>query len=163
VVQQLIAMLGAAVLMTAIAVVAVAITGGLPPRLALTGPTWEWTGTTSGSGASPLVVADPAAYTITFDLDRTFTALADCDELRGTYGVVAAGRAGGAVNALTLTPEAAGMPACGAGSLADVYVEQLASASRYVIDGTRLTITLVSRATMTFDAVVAAAGPTPEG
>jgi len=163
VVQQLISMFAAAVLMTAIAVVAIAVTGGLPPRLGLTGITWQWTGSTAGRGDIPLVVADPAAYTIRFDRDRTFVAVADCAEVTGAYSVLTAGRAGGAVNGLTLEPDAPAGASCGAESLASTYVEQLGSASRYVIDGNELTITLVSRDAMTFEAVVAAASPTPGG
>ncbi len=91
VVQQLIAMFAAAVLMTAIAVVAVAISGGLPPRLGLTSTTWQWTGSTTGRDAAPLEVPDPAAYTIRFTRDLTFEATADCNQASGTYSSVAAG------------------------------------------------------------------------
>ncbi len=163
VVQQLISMLAAAVLMTAIAVVAIAVTGGLPPRLGLTGITWQWTGSTAGEGEIPLVVVDPAAYTIRFDRDRTFVAVADCAEVAGAYSVLTAGRAGGAVNGLTLEPYGPAGASCGAESLAATYVEQLGSASRYVIDGTELTITLASRDTMTFEAVVPAPAETLGG
>lgn len=163
VVQQLISMFAAAVLMTAIAVVAIAVTGGLPPRLGLTGITWQWTGSTAGRGEIPRVVPDPAAYTIRFDRDRTFIAVADCAEVTGTYSVLPAGRAGGGTNGLTLEPDGPAAASCGTESLADTYVEQLGSASHYVINGDELTITVASRDAMIFEAVIPAATPTPGG
>jgi hypothetical protein len=142
---------------------AIPVTGGLPPRLGLTGTTWQWTGSTAGPGGTPLVVTDPAAYTIRFDRDRTFVAVADCAEVSGAYGVVPAGRAGGATNGLTLEPVGPAAASCGADSLADTYVGQLRSASRYAIDGDELTITLASPDAMTFEAVIPAATPNPGG
>ena len=164
VIGQLISMFVAAMLVTAICVVAIAVSDRLlPPRLGLTGITWLWTGSTAGQGEILLVVPDPAAYTIRFDRDQTFVAVADCVEATGSYRVIPAGRTGGATNSLTLVPDAPAVASCGAESLAATYVEQLGSASRYVIDGDELTITLASREAMTFEAVIPAASPTPGG
>jgi hypothetical protein len=163
VVQQLISMFVATVLVTAIAVVAIAVSGGPPPRLALAGITWLWTGSTASQGGFPLVVPDPAAYTIRFDGDRGFVAVADCDEATGIYSVIPAGRAGGGTNRLTLVTDAPAVASCGAESLAVTFMQQLGSASRYVIAGDELTITLASRGEMTFEAVIPAASPTQGG
>lgn len=161
VVQQLIGMFVAAVLMTAIAVAAVAISGGLPPRLGLTSTTWQWTGSTIGRDATPLEVPDPGAYTIRFTRDLTFEATADCNQVSGTYAVVAAGRAGGSTNSLVLEPGPATLAACGAGSLSEEFLTQLGSATRYWITGSQLTITLAAPSTMTFEAVEPLAAPSP--
>lgn len=152
-------MFAAAVLMTAIAVVAVAVTGGLPPRLGLTSTTWQWTGSTTGRDAVTLQIPDPGAYTIRFTRDLTFEATADCNRVSGTYRSVAAGRAGGSTNSLTLVPGPATLAACGPESLSEAFVMQLGSATRYVIAGSQLTVTLAAPSTMTFEAVDALAGP----
>lgn len=161
VVRQLVAMLVAAVLVTAVAVLAVSVTGGLPPRLTLTGPTWQWTGSTAGAGPATLVVPDPAAYTIDFARDRTFAAGADCNRVAGTYDSVPAGRAGGATNSLLIVPGPTTLAACGPDSLAGAFVEQLGSAARYAIDGSELTITLAPGGEMTFRADVPLGIPSP--
>lgn len=153
VVQQLISMFAAAVLMTAIAVVAVVVSGGLPPRLGLTATTWQWTGSSAGRDAVPLEVADPAAYTIRFTRELTFEATADCNQMSGTYSSIAAGRAGGSMNSLTLEPGPTTLAACGPESLSAEFVTQLGSATRYEIAGSQLTITLDAPSTMTFRAV----------
>ncbi len=153
-------MLAAAVVMTVLAVLAVAAAGPQPPRLALTGPAWQWVGSSTGPNGTPLVAPDPAAYTIDFAGDRTFAASADCVRVSGTYLSVPAGRAGGATNSLTLLPAPGPSPAasasCGPASLADAYLAQLASASHYAITGSQLTITLAPQGTMTFQAAPAA-------
>jgi heat shock protein HslJ len=160
-IQVLVSMFAAAVLMTAVAVLAIAILGAGPPRLALTGTTWQWTGSATDAGAAPLVVPDPAAYTVRFGRDGTFEAVADCARVSGTYSTVPAGRAGGGTNSLTLVQAPASPAACGAGSLAGPFLQQLESASRYTIAGSQLTITLAPRGTMTFEAAVPAASSTP--
>jgi hypothetical protein len=158
-VQVLASMLAAAVLMTAIAALAVFIAGPQPPRLGLTGPTWQWTGSTGGA-TEPIAIEDPAAYTIDFSGDRTLQAVADCATVTGTYAVVPAGRAGGSTNSLSIELAPAAPPSCGAGSQSDVFVGQLATARSYAISGQQLTITLDPPGTMTFQAAPAA-GPTP--
>jgi heat shock protein HslJ len=162
-IQTLISMFAAAVLMTAVAVLAIAIVGLPPPRLVLTGATWQWTGSTSGAGESPLAVPVPEAYTIRFAGDRTFEAVADCNRVTGTYGVVPAGRAGGATNGLALVPAPTGVVSCGAESLSDQFLQQLGTASHYVIAGSQLTITLYPDGTMTFAAAVPGVSPSPGG
>jgi len=160
-IQALISMFAAAVLMTAIALLAIFIAGEQPPRLRLTDPTWQWTGWTTRAGEAPLMVPDPAAYTIQFGRDGTFAAVADCSQVAGTYGVVPAGRGGGGRNGLSISPAPASPTSCGAESLADLFVEQLDSANNYVIKGSQLTITLAPTGTMTFEAAAPDASPSP--
>lgn len=148
----------AAVAMTAIAAFAVWVTGGLAPRYFLVEPTWQWTGST-GSAAGTLEVADPARYTIDFAADRTFAATADCNQAAGTYGVLPAGRAGGAANRLTLALGPVTTAACEPGSLSDEYLAELGSAAFYRIEGARLTITLSDGGAMTFEAASGPPGP----
>lgn len=159
-VQVLASMLAAAVLMTAIAALAVFIAGPQPPRLGLTGPTWQWTGSTGGA-AEPISIAGPAAYTIDFRGDRTLQAVADCATVAGTYAVVPAGRAGGSTNSLAIELAPATSSSCGAGSQADVFVGQLETARSYAISGQELTITLAPTGTMTFEAAAPDASPSP--
>jgi len=153
-IQVLISMFAAAVLMTAFAILAVAVAGPRPPGLALTGTVWQWTGSTTGAGESPLGVPDPAAYTVQFSRDGAFEAVADCARATGTYRTVPAGRAGGGTNALQLEAAPASPASCGAESLSQPFLEQLGSASRYAIAGSQLTITLAPQGTMTFGAAV---------
>jgi heat shock protein HslJ len=145
----------AAVVMTAIAALAVWISGGLPPRYFLGEPTWQWTGSTGGE-AGTIEVAEPARYTIDFAGDRTFAAMADCNQAAGTYGVVPAGRAGGSANRLTIALGPVTAAACEPGSLSDSFLAQLGAAGFYRIEGSRLTITLSDGGEMTFEA---ASGP----
>lgn len=159
-VQMLASMLAAAVLVTAIAALVVFLAGPQPPRLGLTGPTWQWTGSTGGT-ADTVVIADPAAYTIDFSGDRTLQAVADCATVAGTYAVVPAGRAGGSTNSLAIELAPSGPPSCGAGSQADVFVRQLEAARSYAISGQELTITLDPPGTMTFEAVTPDVSPSP--
>jgi heat shock protein HslJ len=160
-IQALISMFAAAALMTAVAVLVVAIVGLPPPRLVLTGATWLWTGSSTRAGESPLRVPDPEAYTIRFARDRTYEAVADCNRASGTYGVVPTGRAGGATNGLTLVPAPASLVACGAESLSGLFLQQLESAGHYVIAGSQLTIMLYPQGTMTFEAVVPVVSSSP--
>jgi heat shock protein HslJ len=162
-IQVLISMFASVVLWTAVTILVIAIVGIAPPRLVLTGTTWQWTGSTTGAGETPLVVPDRAAYAVQFKRDGTYAATADCDQVSGTFRVFPAGRAGGATNGLTLAPAPAGPAACGPESLADQFALQLGSASRYAIGGSRLTITLAPRGTMTFEAAVPVVSPSPGG
>lgn len=159
-IQALISMFAAAVLMTAIALLAIFIAGEQPPRYFLTQPTWQWTGSTTGSEI-PLAVSDPDSYTIRFSGDRTFEATADCNAVTGTYVVLPAGRAGGSVNSLALVLDPDSPDRCGAESLSDLFLEQLGSARQYVISGPELTITLSPPGTMTFEAVIPTTSPSP--
>lgn len=145
----------AAVVMTAIAMFAVWVTGGLPPRYFLVQPTWQWTGSTGGA-AGTIEVVEPARYTIDFAGDRTFAATADCNQAGGTYSVLTAGRAGGSANRLTIALGPLTAAACEPGSLSDAFLGQLGSSAFYRIDGALLTITLGDGGAMTFEA---ASGP----
>jgi heat shock protein HslJ len=145
----------AAVVMTLIAVIAVWVSGGLPPRYFLAEPTWQWTGS-SGGAAGTVEVADPARYTIDFASDWTFAATADCNQAAGTYSVLTAGRAGGSANRLTIALGPVTSAACEPGSLSDAYLGQLGAAGFYRIEGAQLTITLTDGGEMIFEA---ASGP----
>lgn len=145
----------AAVVMTLIAVVAVWVSGGLPPRYFLAEPTWQWTGSTGGA-AGTVEVVEPARYTIDFAGDWTFAATADCNQAAGTYSVLTAGRAGGSANRLTITLGPVTAAACEPGSLSETFLGQLGAAGFYRIEGARLTVTLADGGTMTFEA---ASGP----
>jgi heat shock protein HslJ len=161
-IQALISMFAAAVLMTAIALLAIFIAGPQPPRLRLTDPTWQWTSWTTRAGEAPLAVPDPAAYTIQFMRDGTFAAVADCNQVAGTYGVNPAGRGGGGTDGLSIDPAPASLAACGAGSLSEQFLQQLGSSSQYLIQGSQLTIRLAPRGTITFQAPpVASPSPAP--
>jgi heat shock protein HslJ len=94
----------------------------LQPAGQLTGVTWQWTASTGAGSTSPTVVPDPSRYTIRFETDGTIEARADCNT----------------------------MVACGAGSLSDAYVADLAMSAHYrIVDG-RLGITLADGSSMSF-------------
>lgn len=154
--QMILATGTTAVLWGAFALVVWLIAGPLPPRLFLTGAEWRWTGTTDAATGAAVTVADPGAYSIRFRGDRTFTGVADCNRLDGTYTVTTAGRAGGSVNRLVLAPGSTTRAACGPDSLSEPFVEQLGRARAYAISGSQLVITLDPPAEMTFQAA-----PTP--
>jgi hypothetical protein len=160
-VQAVISTFAAAVLVGAVAVVVWAIVGVGPPRLRLTDATWRWTGSFTAAGEALLVVPEPASYTLRLAPDGTFDAVADCTAVSGTYGTTSMGRAGGGSNGLTLVAEPPDPAPCGADSLADPFLAQLAAARTYDIGGSRLTIRGAARATMTFEAATPSASPTP--
>ena len=130
---------------------AVAFAPPRPPGSVLTGTTWQWTGATTGSADVPLVVPDPADYTIEFMTDFTFRATADCITVSGTYVRVLAGRTGLPRTGLRLRPDPYSPASCGPASLSDAFLEGLRSAGSYVITDSRLMISSSSGGTMTFE------------
>jgi heat shock protein HslJ len=159
-VQVLMSNVAATVLVAILAVLVIVFVPS-PPQLGLTGATWQWTGSTTRAGGTPLVVPNPEAYTIRFAPDRTFEAVADCNRVSGTYSVVPPGRMAGGTTSLSLVPAPASLVPCGAESLADQFLEQLGSVSHYLIQGSQLTITLAPPGTMTFEAELPLASPSP--
>jgi heat shock protein HslJ len=109
---------------------------------ALTGKTWQWTGSTTSVPASQSVVPDPENYTITFNTDGTFSAKVDCNQVAGDYTTSGSD--------LTITPGPSTLAACPEGSLDTLYVDGLGKAAGYSISGEDLTITLSDEGTMQF-------------
>ncbi len=160
-VQVLISNFAATVLVAIVAVLVIAFVPAPPPQLGLTGATWQWTGSTTPAGSTPLVVPNPGAYTIRFARDGTFEAVADCNRLSGTYSRLPPGRVAGGTNSLALVPAPASVAPCGAASLSDQFLVQLGSVSHYVVQDEQLTITLAPPGTMTFEAALPVASPSP--
>jgi heat shock protein HslJ len=117
-----------------------------PPGSDLVGPTWRLTTITevdpTFQGVVP--VGERDKYTVTFSADGSFSATADCNQVRGTYTATAAG-------GLTITPGPSTIVACPEGSLSDLYVLGLSNASSYAIASGALTITLVDQGTLVFE------------
>jgi heat shock protein HslJ len=134
-----------------IVVLAVALAPPRPPGSVLTGTTWQWTGATTGPAEVPLVVPDPAKYTIEFKSDWTFRAAADCNGVSGTYRTVLAGRTGLSSTGLRLRPDPYSLASCGPDSLSDAFLQGLGSAARYVIADSKLMISRSTQGTMTFE------------
>jgi heat shock protein HslJ len=109
---------------------------------ALTGKTWQWTGSTTTVPASQSVVPDPENYTITFNTDGTFSGKADCNQVSGDYTTSGSD--------LTITPGPTTMMACPEGSLDGLFLEGIGKASSYTISGSDLTITDSDEGTMQF-------------
>ena len=110
----------------------------------LTGTTWEWTASTTKTPASQSVVPDPQDYTIEFKTNQTFSAKADCNQVAGTWTSTSD-------NGLTITLGPSTLAACGSDSLSDLYVAGLAKAKLYVIEESKLILTLTDEGTMTFN------------
>lgn len=111
----------------------------------LTGKTWQLTAITEQVPAFQGVVpeADQARYTIAFNADGTYNALADCNNLNGKYTTTGTG-------GLTIEPGAMTQMACPEGSMADMYVAALMSAESYVVASGQLTITTTAQGTLVF-------------
>ena len=102
----------------------------------LTGKTWQLTAVTETVPAFQGVVpeADQSRYTITFNSDGTYNAVADCNNLSGSYTTTGTG-------GLTIELGPMTMVACPEGSMADMYVAALAASESYAIADSQLTIT----------------------
>ena len=109
---------------------------------ALTGKTWQWTGSTTTVPASQAAVPDPENYTLTFNTDGTFSGKADCNQVSGEYTT------SGSDLTLTLGPTT--MMACPEGSLDGLFLDGLGKAASYTISGSDLTITDSDEGTMQF-------------
>ncbi len=110
----------------------------------LTAKNWQLTAMSEQTPAFQAVVpaAEQARYTITFNTDGTFSALADCNRVVGTYTTTA--------SKMTIAPGPTTLMACPAGSLSDLYLHALAAAASYAIANGQLTITLGGGGTLTF-------------
>ena len=102
----------------------------------LTGKTWQLTAVTEVVPAFQGVVpeADQSRYTITFNTDGTYNAVADCNNLSGSYTTTGTG-------GLTIELGPMTMAACPEGSMSDMYVAALGNAESYAIADGQLTIT----------------------
>jgi hypothetical protein len=130
---------------------AVAVAPPPPPGSILTGTTWQWTGSTAGSGEGPVVVPDPTKYTVEFRSGRTFVATSDCLTVSGAFRTVPAGRTGLSSTGLRLLPDPYSLDPCGPDSLSDAFFQGLWSAARYEIVDSELTILRSTEGTMTFE------------
>lgn len=109
----------------------------------LTGKTWQWQSWTSVTPQAQEDVPDPAAYTIEFLEDGTFTAKADCNNVSGTYTTSAS-------KALKITLGPSTLAACGDDSLSSTFIEKLGLATGYTFFRSEMTINLQDLGTMTF-------------
>jgi heat shock protein HslJ len=108
-----------------------------------TGTTWEWTASTTKTPASQSVVPDPQDYTIVFNTNQTFAAKADCNQVSGTWTSTSD-------NGLSITLGPSTLAECGADSLSSAYIAGLGQAKLYVIEESKLILTLTDDGTMTF-------------
>jgi heat shock protein HslJ len=123
----------------------------------LQGKTWHLG---AASDTDPVfTVAVPAEqqtlYTITFNSDNTFNALADCNQTSGAWQTPR--RSG-----LTITPGASTMAYCGPESYGDLYVHMLSRADTYEVKNDQLTINLTRGGKLTFVVGGTAAAPSAE-
>lgn len=127
-----------------LAVVATFIVAGCGGS-SLTGKTWQLTAITEQVPAFQGVVpeADQARYTIQFNSDGTYNALADCNNMNGKYTITGTG-------GMTIEPGAMTMMACPEGSMADMYVAALLSTESYAIASGALTLTTTAGGTLVF-------------
>lgn len=95
-----------------------------PGEPSLVGPQWRWNRTLMNDDSVHAPAGGEAArYTVRFAGDGTFSARADCNRVLGSWA--AEGRR------ITLTPGPTTMAQCPEGSLADVFVADLAAAVSY--------------------------------
>lgn len=103
---------------------------------------WQWI-----AYAGPMEAYEidtPGNYRVTFNDDATFSAVADCNNLAGSYIPTDGGE-------ITITPGPMTLAACPEGSRSDQFVAFLGSATRYASDGDNLVLELLADGgTMTF-------------
>ena len=87
-------------------------------------------------------------YTLELAQDGTFSALADCNTVTGTYTTADASAASGN---LTITPGAGSAKACPDGSFGDLYTYGLGNVTSYAIAGGKLTLTLLDDGQLAFE------------
>lgn len=129
------------IVLAVVASVVIAACGGS----SLTGKAWQLTAITEQVPAFQGVVpeADQARYTITFNADGTYNALADCNTMNGSYTTTGTG-------GMTIEPGAMTMMACPEDSMADRYVAALLSTESYAIANGALTLTTTAGGTLVF-------------
>ncbi len=115
------------------------------PGADLVGPTWRLSAITEKVPAFQGVVpeADRDKYTLVFAANGTFTAVADCNTVAGTWTAGAGGTLDLAVGPSTLVY-------CGDGSLSDLYILGLGNAVSYAVANGTLTITLRDQGTLVY-------------
>ena len=115
----------------------------------LLGKTWQLTAVTEKVPAFQGVIPDElqASYTVTFNPDGTFDAVADCNTVGGTYATPDQTAASGD---LSITPGPSTLVACPEGSYGDLFTLGLGSAAAYAVDNDVLLITLTNEGTLTF-------------
>jgi heat shock protein HslJ len=89
--------------------------------------------------------AEQSKYTIAFAAGGTFTAIADCNTLNGTWTA-------GSGGSLTLRTGASTIVACDDDSLSDLYVIGLNNVASYAIASTQLTLTTDDGGTLVYKA-----------
>jgi len=87
-------------------------------------------------------------YTLELAQDGTFSALADCNTVTGTYTTADASAASGN---LTITPGAGSATACPDGSFGDLYTYGLGNVTSYAIASGKLTLTLLDDGQLVFE------------
>ena len=144
-----------AILVIALSGVVAACGGTTSPEL--TGKTWQLTSFQEKAPAFQGVVPaeEQSKYTVTFDTSGTFSAVADCNTVVGTYE-----KSG--VDRLALTMNASTLAFCGDESFSEIYLHLLARAARYTIANSQLTIILDDESTLSF-VVGVGPGATPAG
>jgi hypothetical protein len=110
----------------------------------LIGRVWQWEDT-AAAGGTTTKSPDPAKYTVAFLPAGVVAAMADCKKAGGTYTADEGGAMKFDVKAETTDP-------CGAGSLADVYLEDLAKVSSWKVDDEYLTLGFTDGGSMRFEA-----------
>ena len=120
------------------AVLALVVAACSPAGGGLTGKVWQWNASTI-TGAE--TVADPASYTVEFMNDGNFAAKADCNQVAGSYTSTG--------SAIEIVPGPSTLAMCPEGSLGDVFVAGLGSATTWAVANGTLTLT-GSEGAMTF-------------
>lgn len=106
---------------------------------ALAGVTWQWEAVQEGDQDSLTEIANPEAYTVTFNEDGTVSMKADCNVAAGTY------TAEGESIAIVVGPVT--LAACGPESLGADFLINLTMAGTYLFDDEgKLVINLVADA-----------------
>ena len=113
----------------------------------LAGTSWQLVSFTTRDPAAggEVPAADRSKYTVSFAVGGTFSAIADCNTVKGTWTATASG-------GLSIVPGPSTIVACGDGSYGDLYVLALSNSASYVIANNGLTITLKDGGTLVYQA-----------
>jgi heat shock protein HslJ len=116
-------------------------------EVTLVGPTWQWVETLSMDG-SVTSVPTPETFTITFNEDGTYNALADCNRVNGGYTVDG--------SQLEIMPGMSTMAFCPNQELADQFTQELGGVASYLIEDGSLFLAIK------FDSGIMEFRPAPE-
>lgn len=121
----------------------------------LTGKTWQLTAISEKVPAFQGVVpaADQSKYTITFNKDGSFNAVADCNLVAGTY------KTNGSKLTIEMGPST--LVFCPEGSYGDLFAHALARSETYAVANDQLTINLKDGGILSFVTGAAAASAAP--